>query len=431
MEKQKVAVIGSGISGISAAYFLSKKFDVHLFEKNDYLGGHTRTKSLFNENDKIKIDTGFIVFNNDNYPDLVEFFNLLKIETAESNMSFSVSIKNIDLEYGSNKFSSIFAKKYNFFSIFFWKLLIEIFKLYRQCKENHKLKNLQQYTLGEFLDKYKYSDNIKYFHIYPMIAAIWSCNKSDVKNLPLVSFINFFNNHKLFNLSKRHQWRYIKNGSNSYIRSILNKKMFKYELRKEVKKIIRYNDKVKIIFNDNNEFLAKKIIVATHANQALKFIESPSENEINILSKFKYTKNYAYLHSDEKLMPNRKSIWSSWNFVTEETTKNSFSLTYWMNLLQNIQSKKNYFVTINPNRIPQFYYDKTVFEHPIFNLDTLEAQKNFNKIQGTHNTWYCGSYCGYGFHEDGIQSSAYIANLLNISLPWQRKDNFYNRLNYN
>ena len=173
-----------------------------------------------------------------------------------------------------------------------------------------------------------------------------------------------------------------------------------------------------------------KVILATHADQALKILDKPSDNEINILSKFKYSKNYAYLHSENNLMPKRKSIWSSWNFLGSKNNINSFSLTYWMNLLQNLNSKTNFFVSINPFETPKHYYDKTIFEHPIFNLETLSAQKKINEIQGYKNTWFCGSYCGYGFHEDGIQSSAYIANLLNVNLPWKKSANHFTRLQF-
>ena len=428
MEKEKIAVIGSGISGLSASFFLSNKYKVFLFEKNDCLGGHTRTKQIKENNKYLNIDTGFIVFNNHNYPDLVKFFNLLGIETSDSEMSFSISIKKIDLEYGSNGFNSIFAKKKNIFSIFFWKLLIEIFKFYNQCKNNHQLINFRNYTLEDFLKKFKYSSNLRHLHIYPMIAAIWSCNKNNVKELPLTSFINFFNNHKLFNFKSRPQWKFVKGGSYNYVQTLINKNKFNHETKKEVKKILRENNFIKIIFNDDKQFIVDKVILATHADQALRLLEYPTIDELNILSKFKYTKNKAYLHSDQKMMPKNKNVWSSWNFIANESKQNTFSLTYWMNRLQNIDSTNNYFVSINPNTVPSKYYDKTVFEHPIFNLDTLEAQKNLSKIQGVKNTYYCGSYFGYGFHEDGIQSSASVSKLLNADLPWKREDNFYNRI---
>lgn len=430
MEKEKIAVIGSGISGISASLFLSQKYKIYLFEKNNYLGGHTRTKTI-EENKKIhNIDTGFIVFNNDNYPDFVKFLEYLNIETENSNMSFSVSIKNPEFEYGSNNLKSIFVQKKNIFSINFWNLLIEIIIFYNKCKKIQSSKILHDYTLEDFLKKNNYSKNIRDFHIYPMLSSIWSCNKNEIQKFPLVLFINFFNNHKLFNLKKRHQWKYIKGGSFKYIESILNKKLFKYETNKNVKKLIRKKNKITIIFDNNEFFDVDKIIIATHANQALNLLDNPSNDEYNILSKFKYTKNIAYLHSDNKYMPKRKEVWSSWNFLGEKKDDHSFSLTYWMNLLQKLNTEKNYFVSINPKQTPKQFYNKILFEHPIFNLETLEAQKKINSIQGYNNTWYCGSYCGFGFHEDSIQSSAYVADLLNANLPWKRPKDFFNRLQF-
>ena len=430
MKTEKIAVIGSGISGISASLFLSKKYDVHLFEKNDYLGGHTRTKIIEDNNTLLNIDTGFIVFNNYNYPDLVEFFKYLNIETQDSNMSFSISLNDPEIEYGSRGLNSLFAQRKNFFSLSFWNLIKEIFKLYNHCKNISYLENLEKFTLEEFLIKFNYPKNIRDCHIYPMVSSIWSCGKNDVKKFPLLSFINFFNNHGLFNFSNRKQWKFITGGSNKYIQSIINKKLFNYQTNKCVQKIIRDQNKVIIIFSDNKKFVANKLILATHADQALHLLDDPSKNEFTILSQFKYSKNQAYLHSDNIFMPKRKAVWSSWNFLGKKDDDFSFSLTYWMNLLQNLRSRKNFFVSINPTSIPKYCYDSTTFEHPIFSLETLSAQKKINKIQGIRNTWFCGSYCGYGFHEDGIQSAAHVADLLNVNLPWKRPNNFYDRLQF-
>ena len=430
MKKEKIAIIGSGISGISSSLFLSKKYDIHLFEKNNYLGGHTRTKTLEDNNILHDIDTGFIIFNNNNYPDLVKFFEYLNINTLDSNMSFSISIKDPEIEYGSSNLNALFAQKKNLFSYRFWSLLIDIIKLYNHCKKISLLKNLEKYTIEDFLSRFNYSKNIRDLHIYPMISCIWSCDRNLVEKFPLMSFINFFNNHRLFNFMNRQQWKFVEGGSHKYIQSVISKNLFNYTKNKNVKNILRDKDKITIIFDNNEQFIADKIVLATHADQALRILDQPTKNEIQILSKFKYSKNYAYLHSDNTFMPNRKSVWSSWNFLSKKDKDSSFSLTYWMNLLQNLQSKKNYFVSINPFSIPNQCHDQTIFEHPIFNLETLLMQKKINEIQGDLNTWFCGSYCGYGFHEDGIQSAAYVANLLGVKIPWNRPVNFVNRLQF-
>tara|TARA_Y100000590_G_scaffold470003_1_gene661227 strand:+ start:1302 stop:2591 length:1290 start_codon:yes stop_codon:yes gene_type:complete len=429
MDKKKVAIIGSGISGISSSLFLSKKYDVSLFEKNNYLGGHTRTKKIINKDYIHKIDTGFIVFNDQNYPYLVELFKFLNIETCNSNMSFSVSASN-HIEYGSRSLNSLFAEKKNIYSIKFWLLLKDIFRLYNQCSNLFAKKKIANITLGEFLTLNKYSEDLKNLHIYPIVSSIWSSNKEKVQEFPLISFINFFCNHNLFNYLHRPKWKFVKGGSYKYINSIIKKNLFNFYLNKKVEKILRENNKIKLLFKNGEHFLADIIILATHADESLKLLQNPSTDEFNILSNFKYTKNFAYLHSDSNFMPKNKPAWSSWNFIDKFENNNFFSLTYWMNLLQNLKGNEDYFVTINPRTEPQKCYDKTIFYHPIYNLNTLNAQKKLGNIQGHKNTYYCGSYCGYGFHEDGIQSSAYIANILNVELPWKNYKNYYNRLEY-
>ena len=426
--KEKIAVIGSGISGLSASYLLSNTYDVHLFEKNDYYGGHSRTIKLEKDNHEYNIDTGFIVFNDKNYPYLSEFLKLLNIETCNSEMSFSVSIKNLKLEYGGSSINSIFAQKKNLFSLRFLKLILDIVKFYRECKKFNLKKNFKKITIQDFFKNSKYSKELQNLHIYPMISSIWSSSRKDAKNFPFESFVRFFNNHGLFDFSNRPQWKYINGGSIKYIKTLLDKKLFSHSKNKEVKKIIRNGNDIKIIFKNNEEFFCNKVVIATHADQALKILENPSKKEIDILSKFKYSNNLAYLHSDESFMPNLKKVWSSWNFKGETAEDKKFTLTYWMNSLQKIPKNNNFFVTINPHKVPKKIYDSTIFQHPIYSLESLISQKKFNQIQGQNNTWFCGSYSGYGFHEDGIQSSIYISRLLGVKITWKNSENFYNRI---
>ena len=431
MNKLNVAVIGSGISGLSASFFLSQKFNIHLFEKNKILGGHTRTIN-FRDNSKksISIDTGFIVFNNKNYPDLSSFFKYLDVDTGDSDMSFSVSSQFPNLEYGGRNLNSLFAQRKNIFSFNFFHLLFEIRRLYKIGK-NYSLHNsFDEMTVEEFLINNNFGKKIRDLHIYPIISSIWSTNINDVKSFPLVSFLHFFNNHGLFNLSSRPQWKYVIGGSYRYIEALLKKELFKFNLNSNIKKIIRKNNKIEIIDDQNKIQYFDKIIFATHADQALELLENPSIVEKKILLNFKYTKNIAYLHSDNNYMPKKKIAWSSWNFLQNIDENNKFALTYWMNRLQQINNSLNYFVSINPQHKPKNIIDHTFFEHPIFNIQTLRAQKLLGSIQGKFNTFYCGSYCGFGFHEDGIQSAAFIAKKLQIKLPWERNDNFISRLNY-
>ncbi len=428
--KEKVAVIGSGISGLSAAYFLSKKYDVHLYEKNKRLGGHTRTLYVEDISKKIPIDTGFIVFNEKNYPDLTKFFQTLKINCRDSDMSFAVSNKIPNVEYSGKTFFSLFSNFKNIFSLRFYKMIFEINRLYSICDKLEINNKNSKKTLDEFLNENKFSNYLKNYHILPMISSIWSSDIDEVKNFPLITFINFFKNHSLFKFKNRPKWKYVFGGSNEYIKKLINLNLFKYSTNFKVSKIIRENNTINIFDNNNKYYSYNKLVLATHADQVLSILDDPEDIELKIFKKFRYSKNTAYLHTDISLMPYSKSSWSSWNFLNR-SINTKFTLTYWMNLLQKLPTKKNYFLTVNPYKEPNHIINQTIFEHPIYSLDVIAAQKEIMKIQGLNNTYYCGAYLGYGFHEDGIQSAAHISKLLNCNLPWNRDKNFYNRLQIN
>ena len=428
MSKKKIAVIGSGISGISASYFLSSKYDVHLFEKNNYLGGHTRTVKVPADNNLL-IDTGFIVFNDRNYPDLIKFFDYLDVLTKNSDMSFAVSDFNYNIEYGGKNLKSLFAQYKNIFNISYLKMIYEIYCFYKLCK-NTNLDNINNdFTVEDFLQNNKFSPYLRILHIYPLISSIWSTNQKDVSNFPLKLFINFFNNHDLFNIKDKPQWKFVHGGSNSYIKKIIELNRFSFSLNTKIDKIIRSEKNIKIIKN-NEEVVFDYIIIATHADQALQIINNPTKNEKEILSKFEYTKNRAYLHSDKSMMPKNKKTWSSWNFIKGEKENINFTLTYWMNNLQKLETSKEYFVTINPEKTPENTHNETFFTHPKFNLETMKSQSKLRDLQGDKNTFFCGAYHGYGFHEDGIQSAVYVSKMLGADIPWKRDNNFYNRLLY-
>jgi len=428
MSKKKIAVIGSGISGISASYFLSSKYDVHLFEKNNYLGGHTRTVKVPADNNLL-IDTGFIVFNDRNYPDLIKFFDYLDVLTKNSDMSFAVSDFNYNIEYGGKNLKSLFAQYKNIFNISYLKMIYEIYCFYKLCK-NTNLNNINNdFTVEDFLQNNKFSSYLKKLHVYPLISSIWSTNQKDVSNFPLKLFINFFNNHDLFNIKDKPQWKFVHGGSNSYIKKIIELNRFSFSLNTKIDKIIRSEKNIKIIKN-NEEVVFDYIIIATHADQALQIINNPTKNEKEILSKFEYTKNRAYLHSDKSMMPKNKKTWSSWNFIKSEKEDINFTLTYWMNNLQKLETSKEYFVTINPEKTPENTHNETFFTHPKFNLETMKSQSKLKDLQGDKNTFFCGAYHGYGFHEDGIQSAVYVSKMLGADIPWKRDNNFYNRLLY-
>ena len=398
----KIAVIGSGISGLSASYYFSKKYKVDLFEQDDHFGGHSYTYDIKEENKIIAVDLGFIVFNEKTYPNLISFFNELNVPFEKSNMSFSVSIKNTNVEYGGSGFNAIFANKKNLLNFKFLKMINEIINFYKTAPSlvNTETSNI---TLGDYLKSSKLSKYFIEYHIIPMVAAIWSMPFQKAKEMPLKLFLNFFTNHGLFKLKNRPQWYTVSNRSRTYVKKVLEKISGEVFKNYKVSKILRNENNVRILIG--NEYLDyDHVILASHADQSLELLDEPSLEESETLKKFTYVSNEAYLHRDENLMPIRKSAWSSWNSISKNENT---CVTYWLNKLQNLNSEKNYFLTLNPveaidkNKIIK----KIHFTHPYFNKDNVALQKDLNKLQGKKRTWFCGSYFGYGFHEDGLKSS--------------------------
>ena len=398
----KIAVIGSGISGLSASYYFSKKYKVDLFEQDDHFGGHSYTYDIKEDNKIIAVDLGFIVFNEQTYPNLIRFFNELNVPFEKSNMSFSVSIKDTNVEYGGSGFNAIFANKKNLLNFKFLKMINEIINFYKTAPSliNTETSNV---TLGDYLKSSKLSKYFIEYHIIPMVAAIWSMPFQKAKEMPLKLFLNFFTNHGLFKLKNRPQWFTVSNRSRTYVKKVLEKISGEVFKNYKVSKILRSENNVRILIG--NEYLDyDHVILASHADQSLELLDDPSLEESEILKKFTYVSNEAYLHSDENLMPIRKSAWSSWNSISKNENT---CVTYWLNKLQNLNSEINYFLTLNPveaidkNKIIK----KIHFTHPYFNKDNVALQKDLHKLQGKKRTWFCGSYFGYGFHEDGLKSS--------------------------
>jgi len=411
----KIAVIGSGISGLSAAYFLSKKHKVDLFEKDDHFGGHSYTVDVeYEKNKKISVDVGFIVFNHQTYPNLINFFKENKIDIEKSNMSFSVSVKDTSIEYCGNGLNGIFANRKNLVNIKFLKMFLDIVNFY---KKSSNLNNLDtKETLGNYLKKQNLSKFFIDYHLIPMVSAIWSMPPHESSTMPLKFFLNFFQNHGLFKLKDRPQWYTVKNRSRTYVNKILSKISGEYYKNYKVNKIKRESNSVKIYYGDHSEFFDyDKVVLAIHADDALSLIDNPLKIENEILSNFNYKKNVAVLHTDENAMPKNKKVWSSWNSkIDPKNTKNN-SVTYWLNLLQNLNINKNIFLTLNPFiKIDEKKIIKKIdFSHPYYNQKTLLNQKKLNLIQNKSNILFCGSYFGYGFHEDGIKSSLEMVKHIN------------------
>ena len=410
----KIAVVGSGISGISAAYYLSKKHHVDLFEKEDHFGGHSHTIDLFFGEKKVSVDIGFIVFNFKTYPNLINFFKENDIQIEKSNMSFSVSVDNTNFEYCGKGLSGIFSNKMNLFNFDFLKMFFDIIKFYKRSDQTHI--SSEKITLGDYLKKNNLSKTFIDYHIIPMVSAIWSMPPYEASKMPITFFLKFFQNHGLFKLKNRPQWYTVTNRSRTYVNKIISKISGEYFKNYEVTKIKRKLSGVDLYYGGNSEFFAyDKIVLATHADQALGLIENPTNEEIKILSNFKYKKNIAYIHTDKRAMPKNKKAWSSWNSSIDDTNLENNSITYWLNLLQNLRCEENIFLTLNPYfKIDEKKILKQVsFTHPYYDQSALDAQSDLITLQNKKDLLFCGSYFGYGFHEDGIKSSIEMMKNLN------------------
>ena len=412
----KIAVIGSGISGLSSAYYLSKKHKVDLFEKQDRFGGHSYTLDVkLNEKEKVAVDAGFMVFNKITYPNLINFFKENDIEIEKSDMSFSVSVKGTNIEYCGKGLNGIFSNRGNLLNLKFVKMFFEIINFYKRCEKLNS-HNIEKITLGEYLTKIGKSKYFIDYHIIPMVSAIWSMPPFEASQMPLTFFLSFFKNHGLFKLKDRPQWYTVSNRSKTYVDKILSKVSGEYFKNYEINKIIRDNNGVKVYYGSENEFFNyDKVVLASHADESLKIISDITNKEREILSNFKYKPNKAVIHSDENLMPLNKNAWCSWNSSLNPDNKEQSSVTYWLNQLQNLKTDKNIFLTINPfvEIASDKIYHKIDFTHPYYDEKALQNQSNLKTIQNKNNTLFAGSYFGYGFHEDGIKSSIEMLKTLN------------------
>jgi predicted NAD/FAD-binding protein len=413
----KIAVIGSGISGLSSAYYLSKKHKVDLFEKQDRFGGHSYTLDvIYGDKEKVAVDIGFMVFNKVTYPNLINFFEENAVKIEKSDMSFSVTVKDTNIEYCGKGINGIFSNRQNLFNIKFVKMFFEILNFYKKC-ENLDTNNLdKRITLGEYLKKIKKSEFFINYHIIPMVSAIWSMPPYEASQMPMVFFLNFFKNHGLFKLKNRPQWYTVSNRSKTYVNKILSSISGEYFKNYEINKVIRENNLVKVYYGSENEFFTyDKVVLASHADETLNIISDLNSQEREVLSNFKYRKNKAVIHSDESAMPKNRKAWCSWNSSLNPNNNQQSSVTYWLNQLQNLKINKNIFLTINPffNINPDLIHNMIDFTHPYYDEKALNNQSKLNSIQNINNTLYAGSYFGYGFHEDGIKSSIEMLKTLN------------------
>ena len=421
----KFAVVGSGISGLSMALILSQDHEVSLYEIEDRYGGHSNTIEVNYENEKINVDTGFIVFNKQNYPNLIKLFKFLSVKYEDSDMSLSIDHQQYKIEWSGQNLKTIFAKKNYFKNLKFLFAILQILIFNFHIKYLLNYKDIENISLKEWLKKNFYTKSFLDLYLVPMAGAIWSMPQKDIMDYPVKSLFQFFNNHKLLHGKKeRPKWLTVSGGSINYVNKIIKflQANPRVKLLKSagIKKIKRDDGVIKIIDTNENISEVDHIIFSQNPSKVLNCLSDLEKKELDILGKFKANKNTAYLHCDTSIMPKTKKIWSSWNIYVPKDEKNHISVSYWMNKLQNIDNKKPLFLSLNPDRLPSesSIFKVIEYEHPIFDTKSVTALNFLDEIQGNKNTWYCGAWSGNGFHEDGIKSSLNIANKLGIRALW-------------
>ncbi len=415
INKLKIAIIGSGISGLTCAHILDKKHKVTIYEQNNYFGGHTHTHTISEKERKLNIDSGFIVYNENTYPNFIKLLKKINVEGQKTSMGFSVKHSKKDFEYSGNSFDSIFAKRTNLLNFNFLNMIKNILSFNKQS-----IIDLERFeeniSLRDYLSIRRHSQYFIDNYIIPMAAAIWSTPPLKVLDMPALFFIRFFKNHGLLEVVNRPQWWVIKNGSKQYVKKIINSFRGEAFLNSRVLSVDRGDDTVFINLEaERREYDC--VIFATHSNQTLSILNAPTEDEKNILSSIQYQKNIATLHTDSSILPKRKKAWSSWNYLIN-SNKDAVTLTYNMNILQNLNSSKTYCVTINDNNTidKNKILKEMTYHHPLFNLKSLKAQSLKKSINGANNTYFCGAYWANGFHEDGVNSALDVCNKFGLGL---------------
>ena len=404
----KIAIVGSGISGLTCAYLLNREHDITVFEKNDYVGGHTHTHEIEYDGEEFSVDSGFIVYNEWTYPNFIKLLDQLGVERQLTRMGFSVKSEKNNLEYAGHSLNGLFAQRSNFFRPSFMRILFSMRRFNAEARDD--LGTLDpQITLGQYLTSNNYPREFIQHYIIPIGAAIWSTVPKQMMDVPAVFFIRFFENHGLLQVVNRPNWWVISGGSKKYVEKMIYDFKGKIRLSTPVKNVKRDIDSITVKFGSNG--LEKEnfdsIIFACHSNQSLAMLDSPSKQEEEVLSAIKYQRNDALLHFDDSILPKRKNAWSSWNYLLDEDPNRAVALTYNMNILQSLKSDRTFCVSLNSgDLIDQSKVIKHLnYEHPLFTLSSINAQGRKHEISGKNNTYYCGAYWRNGFHEDGVISA--------------------------
>lgn len=417
----KIAVIGSGISGLGAAYLLAGAHDVTLYEKNDYAGGHSRTRTITTPEGAVNVDTGFIVFNKRNYPHLVALFRQLKVPVKESDMSFGASIDNGWLEYGTASLAHTFAQRRNWLRPPYLNMVRDILKFHKLAKARHGLSGSE--TLGDWLAKLKLGPWFRDYFLLPMGGAIWSMPTRQMLDYPAETFIRFFENHGLLGVDDAPQWYTVVGGARVYVELITRHLANGVQLNKAAARIERCESGVEVIDERGTRQRFDRVVLACHSDEALALLDQPTNQEQAVLGAIRYQDNLMVLHSDTSFMPRRKAAWSSWVYLSEgrcDATRR-MCVSYWMNNLQPLGTTTPLLVTLNPPRLPRddLLYEQAILSHPVFDRAAIEAQGKIESIQGHGGVYYCGAWQRFGFHEDGLTSAVKVAKAMGVTAPWE------------
>ncbi|MBT6661813.1 MAG: NAD(P)-binding protein [Nitrospina sp.] len=413
----KIAIIGTGISGLTSAYLLSKEHSVHVYEAKDYIGGHVYTLPVHLNGTSYEIDTGFIVFNDRTYPNFNKLLNQINVLSQPTSMSFSVKCETTGLEYNGTSINGLFAQRLNLLKPSFLLMVKDILRFNRDAKIFLN-DSVEEITFGEFLKRGGYSNSLKNNYALPMASAIWSAKSKVIENANFRFFAQFFDNHGMLNVNDRPQWRVIKGGSKQYILKLIESFKNNIRINSPVDKIIRKNEGIEVVFNKQQKELYDRVIIGTHSDQALKMIENPSHEEREILSAIPYQTNVAHMHWDCSVLPKQKNAWASWNYFKPNKLKDETTVTYYMNMLQSLNIPRNICVSLNMEEHinPKKIYKKIIYQHPVFTSQAILAQKRHKEIDGVDKIHFCGAYWGSGFHEDGINSALSVCKAFGRSL---------------
>jgi predicted NAD/FAD-binding protein len=418
-----IAVIGTGIAGMSAAWLLSERHHVTVYEENARIGGHSNTAVVPMASGEQPVDTGFIVYNEKAYPNLTALFAHLAVPTKVSDMSFAVSIDAGRLEYNGSDIWGLFAQRKNLVNLRFWSMLRDVYRFYRKAPAHAGKLGLT--SLGDYLAREGYGRAFTDDHLLPMAAAIWSAPAQALLEYPAEAFIRFCDNHGLLRIARRPLWRTVDGGSRLYVERLTARYRDRIRLGTGARRVVRDADGATVHDARGGAQRFDHVVIAAHANEALALLDQPSERERSVLSCFRYSRNLAVMHRDASLMPKRRGIWSSWNYLGRRDptpADGALCVTYWMNRLQGLPDGDDLFVTLNPPREPRAGTEvlRETYTHPVFDGAAMMAQKQLWSLQGCDRTWFCGAYFGSGFHEDGLQAGLAVAEALGgVRRPWQ------------